>query len=441
MTTGDNKTSERMFARAQRYIVGGVDSPVRSFNGVGMKYPLFISRARGSKIFDEDGNRYIDYVCSWGASILGSAHPSVVRAVKAAASRGLSYGAATDRETDLAERIKKSVPSMELLRFVSSGTEATMSTVRVARAFTKRSKVIKFNGCYHGHADGFLVSGGSGLATFSVPDSAGVPEQVASQTLVAKFNDIGSVQKLLMEENRGEVAAVIVEPVAGNMGVIPPEKGFLAGLRKACDESGSLLIFDEVITGFRVARGGAQELYGVRPDLTCLGKVIGGGMNIAAYGGRADVMKLVSPLGPVYQAGTLSGNPVAVASGSATLDALRPSIYAKLERSSANLERGLVKCAQESQLEIIVQRVASMIGLFFVKDGRSQLRDYAEIKSQCSKEAYSKFFASMLHRGVYLPPSAFETIFVSAAHTLADISQTIDAARKAFGEVLAASKR
>ncbi|HZW57627.1 MAG TPA: glutamate-1-semialdehyde 2,1-aminomutase [Nitrososphaerales archaeon] len=428
--------SERMFARAQKYFVGGVNSPVRSFRGVGMEYPLFIAKAKGSKIFDEDGNQYVDYVCSWGASILGSVYPSVIRAVKIAASRGLSYGAATNQESDLAERIQKSVPSMELMRFVSSGTEAAMSAVRVARAFTKRSKVVKFDGCYHGHADGFLVSGGSGLATFSVADSAGVPEQVASETLVAKYNDLESVQKI-MEQNTGQVAAIIVEPVAGNMGVVPPQEGFLQGLRKFCDENGSLLIFDEVITGFRVARGGAQEVFGIKPDLTCLGKVIGGGMNIAAYGGRQDAMKLVSPLGPVYQAGTLSGNPVAVATGIATLDSLRPSVYAKLERTSKSLEAGLIRTARGAGVNIKLQRVASMIGLFFLKDDDdASLKDYSEIKDRCSKEAYSKFFSSMLGSGIYLPPSAFETIFVSASHTQSDVTRTLGAARLAFRKVV-----
>ena len=303
----DNR-SKRLFSRAQKYLVGGVNSPVRSFSGVGKEYPLFISKAKGSLIRDEDGNEYIDYVGSWGASILGSAYPSVKKAVKEAAKKGLSFGAATDRESDLAERIQKSMPSLELIRLVSSGTEATMSAVRLARAFTKKDKIIKFDGCYHGHSDSFLVRAGSGLATFSMPDSAGVPESIASDTLVAKFNDLDSVGKLI-SQNKFHVASIIIEPVAGNMGVIRPEPGFLEGLRRLCNENEILLIFDEVITGFRVARGGAQALYNVTPDLTCLGKVIGGGMNIAAYGGRKDIMQLVSPLGPVYQAGTLSGNP------------------------------------------------------------------------------------------------------------------------------------
>jgi glutamate-1-semialdehyde 2,1-aminomutase len=429
MSRRENR-SRSSFERAQKYLVGGVNSPVRSFRGVNRPNPLFISRARGSKIEDVDRNEYIDYVCSWGASILGSANASVVRAVRAAAARGLSYGAATNEEVDLAERIEKDMPSIELLRFVSSGTEAAMSAIRVARAFTKRDKIIKFEGCYHGHSDSFLVRGGSGMATFSVADSAGVPRGVASDTLVARFNDLQSVETLL-EENKEQVAGVIVEPIAGNMGVIPPVTGFLQGVRKACDESGSLLIFDEVITGFRVARGGAQSLYNVKPDLTVLGKAIGGGMNIAAYGGRKEIMKLVSPLGPVYQAGTLAGNPIAVAAGIATLDALKNSTYQKLETSSKELADGLQGNAKEIGIDVAVQRVGSMLGLFFLNE-RAPIRDYDAIKKYCSKEAYSRFFNHMLERGIYLPPSAFETIFVSAAHSKSDVSKTLRASRYAF---------
>lgn len=425
--------SKKLFQRAQKYLVGGVNSPVRSFKGVGKDYPLFISRAKGSKIYDVDGNQYIDYVCSWGASILGSAYPSVVKAVKQAASRGLSYGAATDQESDLAEQIQKSMPSIELLRLVSSGTEATMSAIRLARAYTKKNKIIKFDGCYHGHADGFLVRGGSGLATFSLADSAGVPGSIASETLVARFNDLDSVSDLL-SQNKGQVAAIIVEPVAGNMGVVPPEPNFLSGLRQLCDGQEVLLIFDEVITGFRVDRGGAQALYKVSPDVTCLGKVIGGGMNIAAYGGREDVMKLVSPLGPVYQAGTLAGNPIAVAAGIATLDALTNSAYSKLEINSQELERGLTKVASENGINFLTQRVGSMIGIFFYTKGeeRSMMRSYDDIKSFCSKEQYARFFDQMLEQGIYFAPSAFETTFLSLAHTPSDISKTLHAAQKTF---------
>jgi glutamate-1-semialdehyde 2,1-aminomutase len=422
--------SKSFFQRAQKYLVGGVDSPVRSFKGVGRDNPLFISKAKGSKIFDVDGNEYIDYVCSWGASIIGSAHPAVVSAVKSAAAGGLSFGAATDQESNLAERIQKSMPSIELIRFVSSGTEATMSVIRVARAFTKKNKIIKFDGCYHGHADSFLVQAGSGLATFSIADSAGVPEGVASDTLVARFNDLESVKRLL---DSGQVAAVIIEPIAGNMGVIPPEEGFLEGLRELCNKTNSLLIFDEVITGFRVARGGAQALYSVQPDLTCLGKAIGGGMNIAAYGGRNDIMQLVSPLGPVYQAGTLAGNPIAVAAGIATLDELRPPSYAKMESLGARLHEGFTKSASESGVNLRVNRVGSMLGLFFLRDSTGgNVRNYDDIKERCSREGYSKFYSAMLERGIYLAPSAFETAFVSTALSTVDVSKTIRSADHTF---------
>jgi glutamate-1-semialdehyde 2,1-aminomutase len=426
--------SKKLFERAKQYFVGGVNSPVRAFQAVGMDYPLFISRARGSKMFDEDGNGYVDYVCSWGASILGSAYPPVVKAVKDASGRGLSFGAATELESDLAERIQKSMPSLELMRFVSSGTEATMSAIRLARAFTKKEKVIKFEGCYHGHSDSFLVRAGSGLATFSIPDSAGVPESLASDTLVARFNDFDSVEKLVLQ-NKFHVAAVIIEPVAGNMGVIPPESGFLEDLRKLCSENQILLIFDEVITGFRVSRGGAQELYHVTPDLTCLGKVIGGGMNIAAYGGRKDIMELVSPLGPVYQAGTLSGNPIAVSAGIATLDALTKGAYSKLESNSLELANGVAKSADQYGVNGRIQRVGSMLGLFFYSKENfkgESIKNYNEIKMMCSREVYSSFFRQMLDRAIYLPPSAFETMFISTSHSKEDISRTIEAASESF---------
>jgi glutamate-1-semialdehyde 2,1-aminomutase len=436
----ENKSKE-FFERAQQYLVGGVDSPVRSFKGVGRPNPLFISRAKGSKIYDVDGNEYIDYVCSWGPSILGSVDPSVLQAVRTAAAKGLSFGAATDQESDLAQTIHESIPSIELVRFVSSGTEATMSAVRVARAFTKKNKILKFDGCYHGHSDGFLVRGGSGLATFSIADSAGVPEAVAASTLVARFNDLENVKDLL-EENKDDVAAIIVEPVAGNMGVVPPDTGFLAGLRELCDETKTLLIFDEVITGFRVTRGGAQSLYRVTPDLTCLGKVIGGGMNIAAYGGRREIMQLVSPLGPVYQAGTLSGNPVAVAAGIATLDALKPSAYSKLESLGAKLEQGLNKAAAETDVRLRVERVGSMVGVFFLTNeggGSTPIRSYDDVKARCSKESYAQFFNYMLENGIYLPPSAFETIFVSTSHAVPEVARTLRAAELAFRQMKSSS--
>ena len=426
--------SKKYFENAQKFLVGGVDSPVRSFRGVGRENPLFIASGKGSKIYDVDGNEYIDYVCSWGASILGSANPRVVQKVSAAARRGLSFGAATNQEVILAEKIHDSMPSVELMRFVCSGTEATMSAIRVARAYTKRNKIIKFDGCYHGHSDSFLVRAGSGLATFSIADSAGVPEGVASDTLVATFNDVSSVRNLL-DQNRGSVAAIIIEPVAGNMGVIPPKDDFLRGLRQLSDESGALLIFDEVITGFRVGRGGAQERYGVKADLTCLGKVIGGGTNIAAYGGRRDLMELVSPLGPVYQAGTLAGNPMAVAAGIATLENLKPASYAKLEGSSKKLEEKLAESARNLGINVRLQRVASMIGLFILHsddDAGLPIENYEDVRKRSDKDAYARFFNSMIQQGIYLPPSAFETIFVSLAHTPADISRTVAAAEVAF---------
>ena len=424
--------SKKLFAESQQVLVGGVDSPVRSFNGVGRSNPIFVSHARGSKLFDVDGNSYVDYVSSWGALILGSAFPAVVRAVKKASAKGLSFGAATRGETDLAVMIRERMPSLELMRFVSSGSEATMSAVRVARAFTKRSKIVKFEGCYHGHADGFLVKAGSGLATFSVADSAGVPSSIVSETLVANYNDISSVERIF-EENPRDVAAIIVEPVAGNMGVIPPKPGFLQGLRQLCDEYGALLIFDEVITGFRVSNGGAQELFSVKPDLTCIGKVIGGGTNIAGYGGRSDIMRLVSPIGPVYQAGTLSGNPLAVSAGIATLSNLNRSIYHRLESSSSKLESSLRNSATSAGVHVTIQRVGSMIGLFFANDLKS-IENYKSVSS-CYREKYAKFFSSMLSSGIYLPPSPFETIFLSSAHSSQDLEKTRKAAVTAFGAV------
>lgn len=427
-----------MFKQAQTVLTGGVNSPVRSFKGVGKNNPLFISRAKGSKIFDEDGNSYIDYVCSWGASILGSAHPAVITAISNASKRGISFGAATKAETELAEMVKNRMPSLELMRFVSSGTEATMSSVRVARAFTKRSKIIKFEGCYHGHADCFLVRAGSGLATFSIADSAGIPNSCSSETLVARFNDIRSVEELF-RLYPNSVACVIVEPIAGNMGVIPPEKGFLKELKRLCSKYGAVLIFDEVITGFRVSRGGAQQLYSVTPDLTCFGKVVGGGTNIAGYGGRSDIMKLVSPLGPVYQAGTLSGNPLSVAAGIATLENLRDSSYKRMERISMELEKGITQAASEVGIGIVLQRVGSMIGLFFT-DKIEHVRNYYDV-SGCNRESYAKFFSSMISRGIYLPPSPFETIFLSSAHSSPDVSRTLSAVRTAFRVLTHESKK
>jgi len=413
-------------------LVGGVDSPVRAFMAVGGD-PVFIKSAKGSKIQDEDGNRYIDYVCSWGALILGSAHPKVVRMLRSHLTRGTSYGAATKLETQLAELIVEGIPSIQKIRFVNSGTEATMSAVRLARAYTKRSRIVKFEGCYHGHADGFLVKGGSGMATFGIADSAGISRDAASETLVAPYNDIASVRRSF-EQFGQEIAAVIVEPIAANMGLVPPKPTFLAELGEVTNSYGSLLIFDEVVTGFRASYGGAQALYGVQPDLTCLGKVIGGGLPVGAYGGRKDVMDLVAPLGPVYQAGTLSGNPLAMVAGLTTLKELRKAgFYERLEKVSACLERGLLDMAEDSGCHVRLNRVGSMLSLFFAE------HDVTDFVSAKSSEAnrYRIFFHSMLDQGVYLPPSAFETIFISGAHTFSDVAETVDASRRAFGKVCA----
>ncbi len=413
-------------------LVGGVNSPVRAFGAVGGT-PPFIKNAKGSKIRDEDGNVYIDYVCSWGSLILGSAHPKVVSALRRCVARGTSYGAPTELETELAELIIDAYPSIQKIRFVSSGTEATMSALRVARAFTKRSRILKFEGCYHGHSDGLLVKGGSGMTTFSVPNSAGLTAATMADTIVAPYNNLGSV-RALFEERGEEIAAVIVEPIAANMGLIPPKQDFLGGLREITRQYGALLVFDEVVTGFRASHGGAQGLYGVDPDLTCLGKVIGGGLPVGAYGGNEEFMDLVAPLGPVYQAGTLSGNPLAMCAGIATLRELRRgSTYEKLERDSADLQTGLRDCAKEAGCQVQVNRVGSMIGLFFTQ---IDVTDYHSA-SLSDTTGYRTFFHEMLDQGIYLPPSAFETAFVSAAHSERDIARTVEAARLAFGKTRA----
>ena len=419
--------SHRLFEEAQKLIPGGVNSPVRSFRGVEGE-PLFITRGRGSRVWDADGNEYIDYLGSWGPLILGHAHPAVTMTIREVASKGTSFGAPIPSEVELARLIHGAFPSMELIRLVNSGTEACMSAIRVARAFTGRNKVVKFAGCYHGHADGLLVKAGSGGATFSVPDSAGVPPSYAAETLVARYNDLDSVQALF-QAHPEEIACVIVEPVAGNMGVVPPGEGFLEGLREVTRQYEALLVFDEVITGFRVAYDGAQARYGVTPDLTCLGKVIGGGLPVGAYGGRRDVMEQVAPLGPAYQAGTLSGNPLAVAAGIATLQALqRPGSYETLEERAAELEAGLLEAAYQRERQVTINRVGSLLTLFFHPGPVASWDDVAQADSM----AYARFFHLMLERGVYLAPSAFEAAFVSLAHTAEDIEETVTAAREAF---------
>ena len=419
--------SDQLFAEAQRLMPGGVNSPVRAFKGVGGS-PRFIARGSGAHIVDADGRDFIDYVGSWGPLILGHAHPAVVTAVQRAVELGSSFGAPTEGENRLAALIVDAVPSIEMVRLVSSGTEACMSALRVARAYTGRDKIIKFDGCYHGHADGLLVKAGSGGATFGTPDSAGVPAGYARETLVARYNDPDSVRALL-ESNPDNVAAVIVEPIAGNMGVVPPADGFLAALRDLTQAAGALLIFDEVISGFRASPGGAQALYGVIPDLTCLGKVVGGGLPIGAYGGAAGIMECVSPLGSAYQAGTLSGNPVAVAAGLATLTELAAGgVYDRIERAGAALEEGYREIMAEADRPLALNRAGSVMTLFF--DG-GPIVDY-ESAARCDRDAFAAYFHAMLERGVALPPSQFEAMFISAAHSERDIEQTLEAARAAL---------
>jgi glutamate-1-semialdehyde 2,1-aminomutase len=411
------KRSRELFLEAQRYLPGGVDSPVRAFRAVGGD-PPFIVKAKGSKLYDADGNEYIDYVCSWGALVLGHAHLRVVEAIKKAAEHGTSFGAPTEMETTLARMIAEAIPSIEMLRFVNSGTEATMSALRLARAFTRRDKIIKFAGGYHGHADGLLVRGGSGLATLGVPDSAGVPLSYAENTLVAPYNNLEAIRQIL-EHYPEQVAAVIVEPVAANMGVVLPRPGFLEGLRRLTQEFGALLIFDEVITGFRLAYGGAQTLYKITPDLTCLGKVIGGGLPVGAYGGRREIMQMVAPLGPVYQAGTLSGNPLAMTAGIETLKLLQtPGIYKQLEAKSARLEEAVTRAATKSRVSI--SRIASLLTVFFTV---GPVIDY-ESAAQADTASFAKFFRGLLAEGIYWPPSPFEAAFISLAHSDEDIRRT-----------------
>lgn len=419
--------SQQLFTDAQRYIPGGVNSPVRAFRSVGGQ-PLFIKRAKGSRLYDADGNSFIDYVLSWGPMILGHAPAPVIKAIGRAAANGTSYGAPTELEVQLARMIREALPSMEKVRLVSSGTEAVMSAIRVARAFTKRDAILKFEGCYHGHSDYLLAKAGSGLATLGIPDSPGVPADFTRHTLTAPYNDVRSVQQLV-KEHHAKLACIIVEPIAGNMGVVPPAPDFLPTLRQLTQEHGILLIFDEVITGFRVLYGGAQTLYGVTPDLTCLGKIIGGGLPVGAYGGRKEIMDLIAPAGPVYQAGTLSGNPLAVTAGIETLKRLKaPGVYRKLEEGSAALAKGLGEAARKAGVELSQTKVGSMLGAFFKK---GPVVDWESAK-QSDTKAYATFFHRMLVKGVYFAPSQFEAAFLSTAHTPTDIEHTIRAARAAF---------
>ena len=422
--------NDELFARAQRTIPAGVNSPVRAFRSVGGT-PRFFTRGEGAYLWDADGTRYIDYVGSWGPAIVGHAHPEVVRAVQQAAAQGLSFGAPTELEIALAEALVRRMPSLELVRLVSSGTEATMSALRLARGYTARSKIVKFEGCYHGHGDSLLVKAGSGALTFGQPSSAGVPSAIANETIVLPYNDLAALDAAFAKEG-SEIAGVIVEPVAGNMNLVMPSPGFLERLRALCDRHGAVLIFDEVMTGFRVHAGGAQALFGVMADLTTLGKVIGGGMPVGAFGGRRAIMEKIAPLGPVYQAGTLSGNPVAVAAGLATLALTEaPGFYERLSRTTRLLTDGLAGAAKDAGVAFCAQAVGGMFGLYFAP----AVPDSYERVMACDKERFNRFFHAMLDAGVYLAPSAYEAGFVSAAHSNAEIDVTVAAAKHAFARV------
>jgi len=424
------KKSITVYRRALEVIPGGVDSPVRAFKAIGIS-PTFVDRAKGSKIWDIDGNEYIDYVGSWGPMILGHAHPAVVAALKKAIPKGTSYGAPTFLEVELAAKVKKAFPSMELMRMVSSGTEAVMSAIRLARGYTGKDKIIKFEGCYHGHGDSLLVKAGSGATTFGIPDSLGVPEDLARHTLTASYNDLEGV-KSLVRQHSGQIACIIVEPIAGNMGVVLPEKEFLEGLRKICNGEGILLVFDEVISGFRAAYGGAQELYNIKADLTCLGKIIGGGLPVGAYGGKREIMEKIAPLGGVYQAGTLSGNPLAMTAGLMTLELLKSKkVYQDLEKKTSYLTEAISEKAEEIGIPITINRGTGMFTLFFTA---GPVRDYRTAKTSDTKR-FAQFFIEMMEQGIYLPPSQFEAWFISLAHSQKDLDQTIEACDAAFKKI------
>lgn len=423
----NRENSTKFFEEAQHYIPGGVNSPVRAFKSVGSN-PVYIAKGEGSRIFDVDGNSYIDYIGSWGPLILGHAHPKVLAAITEVAALGTSFGAPTERETEMAKLVCELVPSVEVVRMVNSGTEATMSALRLARGYTKRNKIMKFEGCYHGHADSLLIKAGSGVATLGLPDSPGVPEGTALNTITVPYNDLESV-KLAFENYGDDLAAVIVEPVGGNMGVVPPLPGFLEGLRQITEQYGTLLIFDEVMTGFRVALGGAQEQYGITPDLTTMGKVIGGGLPVGAYGGKREIMQQIAPAGPIYQAGTLSGNPLAMAAGLTTLQELsRPGAYEQLEKLSKRLGEGLVENASKLGIPHTLNRVGSMVCLFFTD---TPVINYETAKTS-DLERFSSYFSHLLDDGIMIPPSQFEGMFVSLAHTEDDIERTIEASYRAM---------
>jgi glutamate-1-semialdehyde 2,1-aminomutase len=424
-------TSHQHFVTAQKYIPGGVNSPVRAFNGVGGD-PIFIQRAEGAYLYDTDGKRYIDYVGSWGPMITGHAHPKVIKAVQEAVTNGLSYGAPTLIETRIAQKICELIPSIDLVRMVNSGTEATMSAIRLARGYTGRDKIVKFTGCYHGHADSLLVKAGSGVLTLGLPNSPGVPASLAEHTLSLNYNDIEQV-KTVFAEMGTQIAAIIVEPVAGNMNCVPPVPGFLQGLREVCDEYGTVLIFDEVMTGFRVALGGAQSYYNVKPDLTTLGKVIGGGMPVGAFGGRRDIMEHIAPLGPVYQAGTLSGNPVAMTAGLATLEIISsPNFFADLSAKTEKFVTEMLSLAKNADIQMTGVSVGGMFGLFFTS--AKKVENFEQV-ADCDVERFKKFFHGLLEKGIYLAPSAFETGFVSSTHTEEDIKATLTAAEQIFANL------